>query len=139
MLEAVIKAITPRIMTWSQYAEAAWFMYQKKVMKNPAYKRYMPDYTKCMEHFALHAGERAYILYCVQRWIVPDSCVCVLGPTQQGCWRCLQEVAQSIAYGLPAVIHWCWGACLRILMNICLSCRWLCCAEGHPEGHEPAR
>jgi hypothetical protein len=57
MLEAVIKAITPKIMTWSQYAEAAWFMYQKKVMKNPAYKRYMPDYTKCMEHFALHAGE----------------------------------------------------------------------------------
>lgn len=56
MLEAVIKAITPKIMTWSQYAEAAYFMYQKKVMKNPAYKRYMPDYTKCMEHFALHAG-----------------------------------------------------------------------------------
>jgi hypothetical protein len=56
MLEAVIKAITPKIMTWGQYAEAAYFMYQKKVMKNPAYKRYMPDYTKCMEHFALHAG-----------------------------------------------------------------------------------
>jgi len=56
MLEAVIKAITPKIMTWSQYAEAAWFMYQKKVMKNPSYKRYMPDYTKCMDHFALHAG-----------------------------------------------------------------------------------
>jgi hypothetical protein len=64
MLEAVIKAITPRIMTWSQYAEAAWFMYQKKVMKNPAYKRYMPDYTKCMEHFALHAGEPVICAAC---------------------------------------------------------------------------
>lgn len=59
MLEAVIKAITPKIMTWSQYAEAAWFMYQKKVMKNPAYKRYMPDYTKCVDHFALHAGKHS--------------------------------------------------------------------------------
>jgi hypothetical protein len=56
MLEAVIKAITPKIMTWGQYAEAAYFMYQKKVLKNPSYKRYMPDYTKCMQHFALHAG-----------------------------------------------------------------------------------
>jgi hypothetical protein len=57
MLEAVIKAVTPRIMTWGQYMEAAWFMYNKKVLGNPAYKRYVPDYTKCADHFALHAGE----------------------------------------------------------------------------------
>lgn len=57
MLEAVIKAVTPKIMTWGQYAEAAWFMYNKKVLKNPTYKRYVPDYTKCVNHFALHAGE----------------------------------------------------------------------------------
>jgi hypothetical protein len=61
MLEAVIKAITPKIMSWGQYAEAAYFMYQKKVMKNPAYKRYVPDYTKCVEHFALHAGGYAVL------------------------------------------------------------------------------
>jgi hypothetical protein len=57
MLEAVIKTITPKIMTWGQYAEAAYFMYQKRVLKNPSYKRYVPDYTKCADHFALHAGE----------------------------------------------------------------------------------
>jgi hypothetical protein len=56
MLEAVIKAVTPKILTWSQYAEAAWFMYNKKVLGNPNYKRYVPDYTQCIEHFALHAG-----------------------------------------------------------------------------------
>ncbi len=64
MLEAVIKAITPRIMTWTQYAEAAWFMYNKKVLKNPAYKRYVPDYTKCIDHFALHAGEWCCVINC---------------------------------------------------------------------------
>lgn len=58
MLEAVIKAITPKIMTWGQYMEAAWFMYNKKVLNNPAFKRYVPDYTKCIDHFALHAGEQ---------------------------------------------------------------------------------
>lgn len=61
MLEAVIKAITPKIMTWGQYAEAAHFMFNKKVMKNPAYKRYMPDYTQCVDHFALHAGGYAVL------------------------------------------------------------------------------
>lgn len=79
MLEAVIKAITPKIMTWSQYAEAAWFMYQKKVMKNPAYKRYMPDYTKCMDHFALHAGEHV-LSY---SWVV-----CVGEAGSHACCRC---------------------------------------------------
>lgn len=61
MLEAVIKAVTPKIMTWGQYAEAAWFMYNKKVLGNPAYKRYVPDYTKCANHFALHAGGYAVL------------------------------------------------------------------------------
>ena len=75
MLEAVIKAITPKIMTWSQYAEAAWFMYQKKVMKNPAYKRYMPDYTKCMEHFALHAGGYAVLKGIQKGMNLPDEAV----------------------------------------------------------------
>jgi len=61
MLEAVIKLITPKIMTWSQYAEAAYFMYNKKVLQNANYKRYVPDYTKCVDHFALHAGGYAVL------------------------------------------------------------------------------
>jgi 3-ketoacyl-CoA synthase len=60
MLQAVIAKVTPKILTWSQYAEAAYFMFGKKVMGYD-WGRYVPDYTKCMEHFALHAGGYAVL------------------------------------------------------------------------------
>lgn len=75
MLEAVIKAITPKIMTWSQYAEAAYFMYNKKVLHNPSYKRYVPDYTKCVDHFALHAGGYAVLKGIQKGMNLPSECV----------------------------------------------------------------
>ncbi|GBF88512.1 hypothetical protein Rsub_01227 [Raphidocelis subcapitata] len=59
MLQAVIAKVTPKIMTWGQYAEAAYFMLGKKVGYD--WGRYAPDYTKCMEHFALHAGGYAVL------------------------------------------------------------------------------
>jgi 3-ketoacyl-CoA synthase len=60
MLQAVIRAVTPKIMTWGQYAEAAVWMFEKKALKRrvPAY---VPDYTRCIDHFALHAGGYAVL------------------------------------------------------------------------------
>lgn len=55
MLEAVIRAVTPKIMTWTQYAEAAYWMFEKKALGKKV-RQYVPDYTKCINHFALHAG-----------------------------------------------------------------------------------
>jgi len=60
MLQAVIAKVTPRIMTWSQYAEAAYWMMGKKMLGYD-WGNYAPDYTKCMEHFALHAGGYAVL------------------------------------------------------------------------------
>ena len=85
MLEAVIKAITPKIMTWSQYAEAAWFMYNKKVLGNPAYKRYVPDYTKAINHFALHAGVCDCVLSVSGGLLAPHSTIRTWSPTPVSC------------------------------------------------------
>lgn len=86
MLEAVIKGITPKILTWSQYAEAAWFMYNKKVLGNPNFKRYVPDYTQCIEHFALHAGRAPVVeryWACTGRMQLVTSCTPHLQPHRQ--------------------------------------------------------
>ncbi|KAI8470967.1 MAG: FAE1/Type III polyketide synthase-like protein-domain-containing protein [Monoraphidium minutum] len=48
------------IMTWGQYAEAAYWMFGKRVLGYD-WGRYAPDYTKCMDHFALHAGGYAVL------------------------------------------------------------------------------
>jgi 3-ketoacyl-CoA synthase len=59
MLEQVIAAATPKIMTWGQYAEAAVTIAGRKL--GFAWPAYQPDYTKCMDHFALHAGGYAVL------------------------------------------------------------------------------
>ncbi|GBF90650.1 hypothetical protein Rsub_03222 [Raphidocelis subcapitata] len=60
MLERVISAATPKIMTWGQYAEAAVNVVGRKYLGRE-WPRYVPDYTKCMDHFALHAGGYAVL------------------------------------------------------------------------------
>ncbi|GBF90415.1 hypothetical protein Rsub_03411 [Raphidocelis subcapitata] len=60
MLQAVIAAATPKIMTWGQYAEAAVNIFGRKMLGRQ-WPRYVPDYTKCMDHFALHAGGYAVL------------------------------------------------------------------------------
>ncbi|KIY93827.1 3-ketoacyl-CoA synthase 5 [Monoraphidium neglectum] len=60
MLQAVIAKVTPKIMSWGQYAEAAYWMVGKKLLGYD-WGRYVPDYTKCMDHFALHAGGYAVL------------------------------------------------------------------------------
>ena len=60
MLEAVISRATPKILTWPQYAAAAGNIFGRKVL-GYAWPRYVPDYTKCIDHFALHAGGYAVL------------------------------------------------------------------------------
>jgi 3-ketoacyl-CoA synthase len=59
-LELCLKQITPKIMTWQQYGEAAYHMYQKNVLGRPV-GEYIPDFTQCADHFALHAGGYAVL------------------------------------------------------------------------------
>jgi 3-ketoacyl-CoA synthase len=55
-LEACLRTIAPKILTWSQYAEAAYNLFEKTVLGR-AVPEYVPDFTQCIDHFALHAGE----------------------------------------------------------------------------------
>lgn len=64
VLEKGVRKMTPRIMTWGQYAEAAVNYVQQGLaavtgMKAPA--AYQPDYTRCADHFLLHAGGYAIL------------------------------------------------------------------------------
>lgn len=56
-LEKCLKRITPQIMTWSQYAEAALAVSKRKWFGKDKVPLYIPDYTKCVDHFCMHAGE----------------------------------------------------------------------------------
>lgn len=55
-LEKCLKKITPQIMSWSQYAEAAIAIGKRKWYGKDQVAPYMPDYTRCIDHFCLHAG-----------------------------------------------------------------------------------
>lgn len=70
-LRLCLQRITPRIMTWTQTAQAAVAMVQAwsarqmqtravtgkgDAQADGAAPAYMPDYTQCVDHFAIHAG-----------------------------------------------------------------------------------
>jgi hypothetical protein len=55
-LEVCLRTIAPKILTWGQYADAAINLLQKTVMGRDL-PEYVPDFTKCIDHFALHAGK----------------------------------------------------------------------------------
>ncbi len=67
VLDKGVRKMTPRIMTWTQYAEAAVNYIQAaaatlsngRLCNNPG--AYQPDYTQCAEHFLLHAGGYAIL------------------------------------------------------------------------------
>jgi 3-ketoacyl-CoA synthase len=59
-LEVCLRTIAPRILTWGQYAEAAYNLFEKTVLGRPV-AEYVPDFTKCVDHFALHAGGYAVL------------------------------------------------------------------------------
>ena len=54
-LEVCLRTIAPRILTWGQYAEAAYTHFERTVLGRSV-AEYVPDFTKCVDHFALHAG-----------------------------------------------------------------------------------
>jgi hypothetical protein len=53
-VEYLLKRVAPKIMTWSQYAEAAYVMGRKRM--GYATEPYIPDWCQCVDHFALHSG-----------------------------------------------------------------------------------
>jgi 3-ketoacyl-CoA synthase len=67
-LEKAMRKMAPRIMTWGQYAEAAVHYTQAyaaqvssgRICSAPAHK-YQPDFTRCADHFLLHAGGYAIL------------------------------------------------------------------------------
>ncbi|WIA41915.1 hypothetical protein OEZ86_009230 [Tetradesmus obliquus] len=64
VLEKGVRKITPSIMTWGQYAEAACNYIQQGIASLTGAKApsaYQPDYTRCADHFLLHAGGYAIL------------------------------------------------------------------------------
>ncbi|KAI8477402.1 MAG: FAE1/Type III polyketide synthase-like protein-domain-containing protein [Monoraphidium minutum] len=59
-LEICLRTIAPKILTWGQYAEAALNLFEKAVLGRSV-PEYVPDFTKCVDHFALHAGGYAVL------------------------------------------------------------------------------
>jgi len=63
-MEKSLRMVTPHIMTWMQYMEAAFNYTHRAIAKatnKPMPKSYKPDYTKCADHFLLHAGGYAIL------------------------------------------------------------------------------
>ncbi|GAX73324.1 hypothetical protein CEUSTIGMA_g778.t1 [Chlamydomonas eustigma] len=71
-IESAIRLMAPRVMTWQQYGEALYNMAQRNVLGNKEVPDYVPDFTKCISHFAIHAGKvmgqkLSDTLYCMIR------------------------------------------------------------------------
>ena len=48
-------------MNWQQYGEAAYSMARKRLAGGEG-PDYVPDFTRCVDHFAIHAGRRGWSL-----------------------------------------------------------------------------
>lgn len=59
-LERCLKKVTPQILTWAQYAEAAFAVARRKYWDSGA-PLFAPDFTRCVDHFCLHAGGYAIL------------------------------------------------------------------------------
>ncbi|GBF90942.1 hypothetical protein Rsub_03797 [Raphidocelis subcapitata] len=59
-LEVCLRRLAPSIITWGQYAEAARNLFERRVLGWQV-PEYIPDFTKCIDHFALHAGGYAVL------------------------------------------------------------------------------
>jgi 3-ketoacyl-CoA synthase len=63
-LEGCLKAVTPKILTWSQLGQGAANMLARSVYPKLGWskpKSYVPDFTQCVQHFAIHAGGYAVL------------------------------------------------------------------------------
>jgi hypothetical protein len=63
VLDKGVRRMTPRVMTWGQYGEAVLHYSQQALAALSGGRLcaapsgpYQPDYTRCAEHFLLHAG-----------------------------------------------------------------------------------
>ncbi|GIL63203.1 hypothetical protein Vafri_17330 [Volvox africanus] len=74
VIEDVLRAITPKIMTWGQYGEAAAHLVRSRLLgqKLPPYR---PDYTCCINHFLVHAGGYAVLKGLQEGLGLPASCM----------------------------------------------------------------
>lgn len=57
-LRACLTRAAPRLMTWQQLGEAAWVegVQRRLLGRRGEVKPYQPDWMKCADHFAIHAG-----------------------------------------------------------------------------------
>jgi len=63
-LEGCLKAVTPKILTWGQLGRGAANMAARAVYPSlgwPKPKSYVPDFTRCVQHFCIHAGGYAVL------------------------------------------------------------------------------
>lgn len=59
-LEHCLREVAPRVVTWGQCAEAAASAFRRTVLGS-AEPPYSPDFSRCVDHFALHAGGYAVL------------------------------------------------------------------------------
>jgi 3-ketoacyl-CoA synthase len=55
-LTSALTKVTPRILDWPQFLSAAVTTLKRKYYGKDKVPRFVPDYTKCVDHFLLHAG-----------------------------------------------------------------------------------
>jgi hypothetical protein len=60
-LRMCMEDVTPRLLTWGQTASAGLHMLKKALLGAEAAGEWVPDYTTCMNHFAIHAGGYAVL------------------------------------------------------------------------------
>jgi len=60
-LTAALRRVTPQILDWPQYLRAARSVLLRKWLGKDACPPFAPDYTKCVDHFLLHAGGYAVL------------------------------------------------------------------------------
>lgn len=132
-----------QIMTWGQYAEAAYTIARRKWYGKDKVAPYIPDFTRCCDHFCLHAGERRRcpsVSAGALAWVLA-ACLCSLAasPASIG--------ASSFPRSTPASIHPSTAPSLlppsstptnKTKHNTKPKHRWLRHPQGHPEGHAAA-
>lgn len=55
-MELCMRQVAPRIMSWAQLGEAAVNIARRRGLGHKV-PEYVPDWTRCVDHFLIHAGE----------------------------------------------------------------------------------
>lgn len=73
-IELCMRSISPKVMTWSQMAGYSYNWAQRNVL-GQAVDEYFPDYTQCVDHFALHCGGYAVLKGLKQALRLPTEAI----------------------------------------------------------------